>query len=680
MSEITFRKKVVQDGQEKLVKTNVRYYLEHDSKHKSKFGDDEQCVNVGGAKKDNRAIWYPISTLKIVPWQKVRRVLPQADGEKMVEVAEILPGQNKRRIAKVLEILGLDYSQPSGHLRTYFEAFGIDFVPEMERLTRKSLSAPKLNYRKINTDKLRDEDEEARPDNGEWAITKKRFFSPSKIKTLHVICFHDNSSKIVENIKFAENGLAEVMKAAGMMEHNDHTLDVKLATPKTPILPQESESAIQYRKRCQERLSMAFNAIKSPAPEIILVVMQEKCVDFYAEIKRWGDCVIGTPTVCCLGEKICGKKFNWGMSANLCLKLNAKLKGVNHQLRPAHDAIKDKFYGATKVLRNTMLVGADVTHPKNGDDGCPSIAGIVATDDPTSGNYLASARLQRGTQEEISDLAAMIKERVIAWQGKAMAAMDPKKTPAGPKRTPKPALPSHIFFYRDGVSESQLGMVRKEELPQIKEGCGMALKELTSQKKISVKAWEPKVTMFVVVKRHHARFFNTWLPNPDTIQPLSTADQEEERDNLPAGTLIDTKVVAPFRKEFYLQSHTSEKGTARSACYILIEDESGLTMEDLQEATHHFCYTGARATKCPSTCIPARYADLLCDRLRHYLRPALTNSYRPSIRSNDKSGDLDPTDFANDKNIWAVEKSSGQERDKSKNPWHKNMDGIMFYI
>ncbi|CAG8983838.1 hypothetical protein HYALB_00005476 [Hymenoscyphus albidus] len=411
--------------------------------------------------------------------------------------------------------------------------------------------------------------------------------------------------------------------------------------------------------------------------------MQEKRVDFYAEIKRWGDCVIGIPTVCCLGEKICGDKVSCGMSANLCLKLNAKLKGVNHQLRRNVTAV-DKFYGATEVPKNTMLVGADVTHPKNGDDGCPSIAGIVATDDPNSGNYLASAILQRGTQEEISELAAMIKERVIAWQDKAMVAMYPKKTPGGPKTTQKPGnlttLPSHIFFYRDGVSELQLGMVRKEELPQIKGGCGMALKELTSQKKISIKAWEPKVIMFVVVKRHHASFFNTWLPNPDTTQPLSEADQKEEKKNLPAGTLIDTKVVAPFRKEFYLQSHQSDEGTARSACYILIEDESWLTMEQLQEATHHFCYTGTRATKCPSTCVAARYADLLCDRLRHYLRPALTNSYRPSITSNDKSGDLDPADFANDENIWAIEKSSGQERDKSKNPWHERMDGIMFYI
>ncbi|CAG8983839.1 hypothetical protein HYALB_00005477 [Hymenoscyphus albidus] len=219
MSQITFRMKVVQDGQEKLIKRDVRYYLEHES----------------------------------------------TDGEKMVKVAEILPGQNKRRIAKVLEILGLDYRQPSGHLKTYFEAFGIDFVPKMARLTRKSLSAPKLDYGKINTDKVRgDEDKIAEPVNGAWAITNKRFFSPSKTKTLHVICFHDKSSKIVENIKSAENGLAEVMKAAGMMEHNEHTLDVKLATPETPIWVEESESAIQYRERCQNTLKVAIGALNNP--------------------------------------------------------------------------------------------------------------------------------------------------------------------------------------------------------------------------------------------------------------------------------------------------------------------------------------------------------------------------------------------------------------------------------
>jgi hypothetical protein len=47
-----------------------------------------------------------------------------------------------------------------------------------------------------------------------------------------------------------------------------------------------------------------------------------------------------------------------------------------------------------------MIVGADVTHPKEGQElACPSIAGVVATDKDESSCYLASARLQKGKQE-----------------------------------------------------------------------------------------------------------------------------------------------------------------------------------------------------------------------------------------------------------------------------------------
>lgn len=31
----------------------------------------------------------------------------------------------------------------------------------------------------------------------------------------------------------------------------------------------------------------------------------------------------------------------------------------------------------------------------------------------------------------------------------------------------KKKLPDHVLFYRDGVSESQYGMVKSEEIPQI---------------------------------------------------------------------------------------------------------------------------------------------------------------------------------------------------------------------
>jgi eukaryotic translation initiation factor 2C len=76
------------------------------------------------------------------------------------------------------------------------------------------------------------------------------------------------------------------------------------------------------------------------------------------------------------------------------LKFNFKLCGQNHKV---------DIRGDLGIKVNTIVVGADVTHPQTGLDlGCPSMAGLVASygdldGKPDSGGdyhrYLASARL-----------------------------------------------------------------------------------------------------------------------------------------------------------------------------------------------------------------------------------------------------------------------------------------------
>lgn len=63
--------------------------------------------------------------------------------------------------------------------------------------------------------------------------------------------------------------------------------------------------------------------------------------------------------------------------------MNFKNGGTNHRIH------------GMKIKANTMIIGADVTHPGMGAlDTYPSIAGIVASYDAEYVHYLASARLQ----------------------------------------------------------------------------------------------------------------------------------------------------------------------------------------------------------------------------------------------------------------------------------------------
>lgn len=72
----------------------------------------------------------------------------------------------------------------------------------------------------------------------------------------------------------------------------------------------------------------------------------------------------------------------------------------------------------------------------------------------------------------------------------------------------------------------------------------------------------PAITMIVVGKRHHVRFF-----------PKRPGDSDKT-GNCPAGTVVDTEVVSPTEFDFYLQSHAGILGTSRPAHYNVLYDEN----------------------------------------------------------------------------------------------------------
>ncbi|TVY90425.1 Protein argonaute, partial [Lachnellula willkommii] len=341
-------------------------------------------------------------------------------------------------------------------------------------------------------------------------------------------------------------------------------------------------------------------------------------------------------------------------------KINSKLKGVSHQLVPFTTTSHPS--GAAE---NTMVVGADVTHSTS--ENCPSMAAIVATNDDVSNQYLGSARLQNGEQEYISDLEGMMKERILAWYARS------SNNPANKSKTPLQKLPANILFYRDGVSESQYGMVGHEELPQITRGCEQAWKEVKAEakkNKIAIGAnvhWKPKLTLIVVTKRHHARFY-----------PINDVEAGSKQDiNLPSGTIVDKTVVAPDRFDFYLQSHESPLGTARSSHYVVVHDDRKYTLSELENITNKLCYTGSRATKALSVSTPARYADILCDRLRCYMKPALDGIYAPPPAAAGTAAALSNqaniNSYSSDGKIW-------NRQNTSQNPWHPDLNDTMFYL
>lgn len=100
----------------------------------------------------------------------------------------------------------------------------------------------------------------------------------------------------------------------------------------------------------------------------------------------------------------------------------------------------------------------------------------------------------------------MMEDRLKAWVQKTIEDNKSKKQ----KVVDTGFLPDSILFYRDGVSESQYGMVLHEEKPQILQSCKNILKfykNTTPAMLLATAKWTPKLTLVVVTKRHHARFY-----------------------------------------------------------------------------------------------------------------------------------------------------------------------------
>lgn len=128
------------------------------------------------------------------------------------------------------------------------------------------------------------------------------------------------------------------------------------------------------------------------------------------------------------------------------------------------------------------------------------------------------------------------------------------------------------------------------------------------------------MTVLVVGKRHHTRFFPTTI-DKDRM--------DEKTGNCCNGTIVDRHVTEARNWDFFLQAHNALQGTARPAHYFIVLDEiftkrpvpsSFKNHADvLEDLTHNMCYLFGRATKAVSLCPPAYYADLVCERARCYL-------------------------------------------------------------
>ncbi|KAI0314809.1 Piwi domain-containing protein [Amylostereum chailletii] len=506
---------------------------------------DVLCIELG------TGALIPMELCEVPPGQIMRKQMPPEKTSSVLDFATKVPQERLQSIRNGLAVLSYGQSEYVRHF---------DMVVQNEPLNIKArvLQPPMLKYGANSRQPT------ITPRDGAWNMIDKRMFQPSTIGKWIVVIYERQQRFNQNAAEDMVNGLMAAAQAVGMGVAERPAV-IKWEQGQGNIIAQLRQAGSE----CNQKAG-------SP-PSLIVVILPEGGNDIYSAVKHFGDVAMGVTTQCMKSQKCFRAKPQY--FANVMLKLNVKLGGKNVIPDPRSVSL------LTDPSNPTVVMGADVIHPAPGSDDRPSFTALVANVDSDSAKYIATMNVQESREEIIQDLQTM-SEYVLGMYMKYRQGVEKKANPA----------PKRILFYRDGVSEGQFQHVLERELPLVQAAC----------EKLKIK---PKITMIVVGKRHHVRFFPR---NPG---------EGDRSGNCPAGTVVDTEVVNPVEFDFYLQSHGGLLGTSRPAHYNVLYDENDFTPDGLQSLSFALCHVYARSTRSVSIPAPVYYADIVCSRAKHHYDP-----------------------------------------------------------
>ncbi|KAK9695426.1 hypothetical protein K7432_012964 [Basidiobolus ranarum] len=498
-----------------------------------------------------KGIMFPIEVCEIVPGQRYIRKLNEKQTQEMIKFTCQPPHVRANKINQGLKVLNYRDNE-------YLQQFGMKISNEMTVINARVLAPPTVCYHESS------KEAQLVPRGGAWNLRGKKVATGATLGSWSVAVFGAQRD-------FPLGAVQKFIKEL-TVTCLDTGVNIANRSPPIAFLPSQINGD-NIEQGLRNAWYKAGDTSKT-RPQLIICILPNTGVQLYGEIKRVSDTVLGVVTQCVQGKHVF--KPNKQYCANVCLKINAKLGGVNSYLPP------DQTPFISDVP--TIIFGADITHPGPGEVTKPSIAAVVASMDRKISRYASSVRVQAGRTEIIADLASMVKELLLTFY-----------------RTCN-QKPAQILFYRDGVSDGQFSQVLQAEVEAVRSAC-----------RSLEKGYKPKLTFIVVQKRHHARFFPT------------DKSQADRSGNCMPGTVVDTSITHPFDFDFFLQSHAGIQGTSRSTHYHVLYDENNFTSNSLQELTYRLCYLYARCTRSVSVVPAAYYADLVCTRARFHCRGGVSS-------------------------------------------------------
>ncbi|KAJ7616989.1 argonaute-like protein [Mycena polygramma] len=548
-----------------------------------------QCVQVGNTEAGRGAL-LPFELCRIIPGQPLRMGFPMTLDRARRAFSVQNPAKRLRDIEKGLQILGHGQSE-------YVRQFGVTVGTSALRTVARVLELPALKYTSIDGSGSRQElIAYPEPEKGTWSTRDRQFHKPARIESWALVSLVPKEQFTGHDRNEIAKRLVNASRIAGMTVVRDTPANTAIYLREQDI----SGELDNVERQCTQRTRRA--------PSLVFVILPDKNA-MYENVKHWGDIQRGIPTQCLKLRHVSETKPEFW--ANCVHKINMKLGGTNLVVDHPGLDIPGSFPLLGDAKNATVIMGADVTHPTGALAHHPSYAAVVCSVDADAARYVADFRMQKGGEEMIESMEAMTRVLLDAH----MRIRGEKEFAKEPVYKEEDHVPKRLIFFRDGVSEDQFPIVLDKELPAIKKGCDIF--------KI-----RPKITVIIVVKRHHMRFF-------------------DNKNNCQSGTVIDRDVVHPTDLDFFLQSHSSYgmRGTGRPAHYSVLYDENNLTPDQIQALSFVLCHVYARSPAAVSIPAPVYYAHRVCERRGIHFDPKTVGGAPDAKQGSPFQADKDLTAF-----------------------------------
>ncbi|XP_016341512.1 protein argonaute-4-like isoform X5 [Sinocyclocheilus anshuiensis] len=272
------------------------------------------CLQVG---QEQKHTYLPLEVCNIVAGQRCIKKLTDNQTSTMIKATARSAPDRQEEISRLVKSNNM-----VGGPDPYLKEFGIVVHNDMTEVTGRVLPAPMLQYGgRVSTDTGRDcsrglspqNKTVATPNQGVWDMRGKQFYAGIEIKVWAVACFAPQKQCREDLLKSFTDQLRKISKDAGMPIQGQ------------PCFCKYAQGADSVEPMFKH-LKMSYVGL-----QLIVVILPGK-TPVYAEVKRVGDTLLGMATQCVQVKNVV--KTSPQTLSNLCLKINAKLGGINNVLVP----------------------------------------------------------------------------------------------------------------------------------------------------------------------------------------------------------------------------------------------------------------------------------------------------------------------------------------------------------